>query len=388
MNLIFIKNINIKETIGASLLLLIITASLFLLLSFFVKSAEAQTFQEIVYEGRTYLVNSNIRAIGGSASVGRKEYSYINDTGLAVQREAAKRGLSYGFWTGCGFYFSDIGKKYVINELKTNSDSTDVCTNIAGIQTSLPSNYRFRDGGPGHCNPVDRCINVYGMQVTIPDRFIDVGGRLCQLNSDFHVFCKANKNPVKTNESLFFLAVPVNQSDGNISYTFRNVITGELIGTASSKDIKNTVTSFETEGIHQVSLRAVDSAGNVATSVCGITVSDSATMNGGSGSGGGIGSTTSSSTTSSTFKPLKVSLEGGGLTNNKCTIKWSSENANECHLMTLNYAKSKTIELSGEGPVGPGRYTLRCFQYEFSKIIQVVDSEMVTCYRNLDPREI
>ena len=357
-----IKNKKVLAVIG-----LVFIAAMFMGLH----SAHAQAFKEIVYEGRRYLVHVNHRAIGGSAS-GKTLYS-INSVGTAVRREAIKRGISYGFWTGCGFYFSDVGKRYVVGTIDTIPG--DVCTNLDGIQTTVPADYKYVSGGV--CQPIDKCINVHGVQSTIPSGFIDVGGKICQLSSDFHVFCRATANPIKPGDSVNFVAIPVNQSVGDISFRFKKTNTGEVIAERRTNDSVSVPATFATEGIHQLTINATDYSVKATTALCGVTVTNNPTaLTGATGTGAGVSPGTA-----------KLELDGSPLTNDTCQIKWEAKDVNECYLVDVVKGINNSVELTGQTGVDPGQWTLRCFDYESSATILTVESEVVTCLLNPDVRE-
>jgi len=238
-------------------------------------------------------------------------------------------------------------------------------------------------GGPGGGGfvpapvrpPEDLCLNIEGLQETMPVGFRDVGGKICQLDSSFNVFCSVSDNPVQPQQTVSFSVSPFNHAAGEITYVWRNAATGQVLGTRTARGGSAFSTSFETTGVYQVTVQARDSSGKVAQRSCGVTVSTTLTALP-AGSGG------------TSLRP-EVSLTGGGLTNNTCPIQWAAKDVIECYLAHQHNGTNVPItaegEREGELSVQPGVYRVRCISAE--QVPRLVESEHITCHQNPDIRE-
>jgi len=222
-------------------------------------------------------------------------------------------------------------------------------------------------GGPGGVprTPVDVCLNLAGAQETMPEGLRDVGGKVCQLDWSFQIFCRPNVNPVKTGEDFSFLASPFNHADGAIRYVWSETATGRSLGSSSSNDDDAITVSSDAQGVYQVTVTATDSSGATSQKVCGATISD----------------TPSAGTAA--LNP-EVTLEGGGLTNTTCPVEWTSSHTIECYL-AKSTGTNKSVDLKGTDDVVPGTYRMRCISS--GQVPQLVESDWVTCQRNPDIRE-
>ena len=287
-------------------------------------------YHEVEIDGEVYLVP---KSDAPDTSPALRSY---------LEREARIRNIGYGYWSGCVFY------------IRGPSDGSARIVDAGHVRRIIAS---------------DRCSNIESIQINVPRGFKDVGGRICQLDNSFHVFCRPAINPVLPGKNVRIIASPLNQSSGQVSYSWKKT-GGESLGSTISRDSSSIDIVYEDQGIHQITVTATDSAGNETERICGVTVSNDLR------NASGI----SLDTSPSAF--LRGDL---GLTNTTCAIEWSGLSVNECFLVEQK-GMNEAVELTGERNVEPGTYQLRCISYTDG--LDVIESEPFTCRSNLDVREI
>lgn len=224
---------------------------------------------------------------------------------------------------------------------------------------------------------LDVCINRVGVQTRIPTGFVDVGGKLCQLGSNFQSFCRALKNPVLPGTRVTFVATPFNQAEGEVLFNWIDTTTDRNIKTELSLDRSTVSYRFDTVGIHTLAVTATDSSGTSNNSVCGVTVTNDVEAVEDAEKNFGFDG-----------PEPEISLTGGGFTNSTCPAEWTTEHVSECWLVSES-GSSEKVEIEGgvnSGRVIPGIYRLRCIAT--SEKTQILETDPIVCRDNIDFREI
>ncbi len=334
---------------------LLITSLIFIIgfTCFNISPVSAQS-QEYVIDGKPYVLydvgisaglwdgSSEITAWAYRASVDRMASQL-----RAAARSAVAQGKGFMFYGGCAFYLSVNGE--TIAERVTSENLAIRMRNT--VTPSATARVVIQ--------PVDLCKNIKDLQEQMPTGYVDVGNGICRLDTTLHVFCRPVSNIVKPGDTVKFVASTIN-AVGDVNYTWTDT-NGSNIGTGLTVS-----RVFSDQGTKQVKVSVKDSKGQTETRTCSVTVANN-------------------SSGAPRLVPA-VSAQGGGITNTTCPMTWTSKDVDECFLVTEGKS-DKPIELSGKSQIEPGKYKVRCTYSSFGAV-EYIDSELITCRRNPDVREI
>lgn len=232
----------------------------------------------------------------------------------------------------------------------------------------------------------DLCTNIENIQLVMPAGFKEVAPGICQADPGFNVYCRTLTNPVLPNASTTFSAMSFNNAPGPVYYEWFDQVRTFTMGSETTEGSPTLSYKFPTVGIFRVIVNARDSNGTWSHGNCGVTVADIPeeeeieiieTVE----------EVVETTTEEETIElGPEISLTGGGVTNDFCTLEWQARDVERCFLTQAKDGTIIPVDIVGSGSVLPGMYLFGCIKNEVTR--ESIYSERAVCTKNFNIRDI